>query len=137
MYFMKNFLSHTNIELNTLGAHTHTHLSVKDAIAAIFILLQKGEMGRAYNVANEETYISIYNMAKWFTEKIAQNQISFKVKLDAQKAKQFSEPIKVNMDTTTLKNLGWTPTDNLETMYKKTIAYLEEENSINGNVFGN
>ena len=44
-----------------------------DAINALFYILLKGQKGEAYNVANEATYVSIYELAQFVAKKFNPN----------------------------------------------------------------
>ena len=50
--------------LKTAGTKENSYLYTMDAVTAILTLLVKGENGRTYNVANEETYCSVKDMGK-------------------------------------------------------------------------
>ena len=47
-----------------------SYLSVDDAVSAIFHVLVKAPRNEAYNVANEQTYCSIYEMANLVADKL-------------------------------------------------------------------
>lgn len=63
-YMMRCALEDKNIELKTSGAKENPYLYTMDAATAILTVLAKGERGRSYNAANEETYCSVREMAE-------------------------------------------------------------------------
>ena len=58
-----------DIVLKTKGQTKRNYIDIDDAVNAIFTVLLKGVAGEAYNVANEDTYCSIYEMANMVAEK--------------------------------------------------------------------
>ena len=56
--FARSIIEKRDIILHTKGETVRDYCYSRDAIAAIFTVLIKGEEGEAYNVANEETTIS-------------------------------------------------------------------------------
>lgn len=83
-----------DIMLHTKGETKRSYLYTLDAATAILTVLTKGKSGEAYNTANEDSYCSIYEMAK------------------------------LNLDTSKLKNLGWQATTDLKSMFEKTIRSM-------------
>lgn len=61
-YMMRCALENKNIELKTAGTKENSYLYTMDAVTAILTLLAKGEIGKTYNVANEDTYCSVKDM---------------------------------------------------------------------------
>ena len=102
----------------------HGEIIYKDAVNAILTVLKKGDIGEAYNAANEETYCSIYEMACLVAEKCANNTI--KVIINEAEENQFgyAPVLSMNLDTSKLRELGWMPTCGLERMFNEMIKYM-------------
>ena len=105
-YFGRCVLEQQNIVLKTKGMTERCYLYTTDAVTAILTVLLKGEPGRAYNSADENTYCSIAEMA----ERVAADG-GIKVEYDIQdeKVNGFPQTLYMNLDTKALKNLGWKP----------------------------
>ena len=84
----------------------------------------KGIPGEAYNVANEKTYCSIYEMARLVAEKCANNRINVIVQEDYDGRYGYAPTLHMNLDTKKVKTLGWQPETNLEDMYKSMIESM-------------
>lgn len=95
-----------DIVLKTKGETERSYLYTADAATAILTILLKGAPGAAYNAADESTYCSIAEMA----QKVAQ-QGGIKVQFDLQEKEKcgYPETLYMDLDTTLLKTLGWTP----------------------------
>ena len=103
-YFARCVREKRNIVLKTRGETERSYLYTTDAVTALLTVLLKGEPGKAYNAANEETYCSIAEMA----QKVAQNA-GIKVEYDLQDASVngFPDTLYMNLDTSALRALGW------------------------------
>ncbi len=110
-----------NIILKTKGETKRSYLSVDDAVSAIIILLLSKKSGEAYNAANEDTYCSIYEMARMVADKIANGTIGVEIQEDVTNKSGYAPTLHMNLDTKKLQMLGWSATDDLLTMYEKMI----------------
>ena len=106
-----------NIQLMTDGKSKRMYLDTVDAAQAILMVLFKGNVGEAYNVANKETYCSIYEMAEFVASEISRGNILVQFVKGQGVNNQFSPPHKLLLDTTKIEGLGWQPTTDLKTMY--------------------
>lgn len=117
--FARSALRHENIVLHTTGATRRMYLHTHDAVSAIICLMQKGKSGEAYNVANEDTYISIKEMAEFVRNHFAPTQ---KVIVKIQENTPYLSEIHLRMSTAKICQLGWTPRYGLHNMYNSIIA---------------
>ena len=92
--------------LKTKGETERCYIHASDAVTAILAIMLKGVPGRAYNAGDESTYCSISEMA----EKIAL-EAGIRVEYDIQEGSKngFPKAVYLDLDTTALKELGWTP----------------------------
>lgn len=126
--FVRCAIEEKDIVLHTKGETKRSYLYVTDAVAAILTILLHGENGKAYNVANEETFCSIYEMAKLVSEKIAGNKIAVKIEMADEKKFGYNPVMKMNLDTTRLKELGWCATVALEEMFSRLYDGMKSRN---------
>lgn len=112
-----------NIVLKTKGETCRCYLYTLDAVAAIFAILLNGENKEAYTVANSDTYCSIYEMAK-----LVADEYGIDVVIDEQDISQcgYANTLYMNLDTTKINKIGFIPTCDLKTMYKKMIDAFGE-----------
>ena len=92
------------------------------SIAADYYILKK-----YYNAANEDTYCSIYEMAKLVAEKCAGNKIKVVI-CEQQDVSKFgyAPVLKMNLSTEKLRNLGWQAGTNLEDMFNILIGDMKK-----------
>ena len=114
-----------DIVLHTKGETKRSYLYIADAVRAIFTILLKGENGQAYNVANEETYCSIYEMAKLVANECSQENIDVKIEIDDDIKKfGYAPKLCMNLDTSKIKELGWNAEFDLKNMFLNLIYFM-------------
>lgn len=115
-----------DIVLKTKGETKREYLHVDDAVNAIFTSLIKGRPGEAYNVANEETYCSIHEMAELVADKCAEGRISVRIQEEDGSKYGYAPTLHMNLDTSKFRNLGWIPEHNLEETFKDMITDMNK-----------
>lgn len=103
-YFARCVKEKQDIVLKTKGETERSYLYTADAVTAILTILLKGEAGAAYNVADEETYCSIAEMAQKIADK---NGIGVRFDLQSEAANGYPATIYMDLDTSKLRALGW------------------------------
>ncbi len=126
-YFGRCVNEGQNIVLKTAGETERCYLYTVDAVTAILTILLKGSNGEAYNVADENTYCSIAEMA----ERVA-FEAGIKVEYDIQPpaVNGFPDTLYMYLDTTKLKNLGWKPIGGgktIDVMFGRMIQMMQEK----------
>lgn len=105
-YFNKCIQERKDIILKTKGDTERSFLKANDAASAILTVLLKGEPGKAYNAADEDTYCSIAEMA----ERIARtNGLSVKYDIQDEAVNGYPKPVYMKLSSKRLRNLGWNP----------------------------
>ncbi|MBE6105101.1 NAD(P)-dependent oxidoreductase [Anaerovibrio lipolyticus] len=117
--FLNSAMNGTDIVLLSKGRTKRCYLYLADAATAVITILLKGENGEAYNAANEDTYISIKEMAEMVAKGIAGGTIKVVVKEDEAEAKKFMSELYMNLDTQKLRSMGWSAEVELLDMYKR------------------
>lgn len=126
--FARSAVNGENIVLHTTGESEGNYVYTADAIRAIMLLLVKGESGEAYNIANEQSHTTIRSMAELVAEQIAGGAI--RVVLDIpQDASSlgYAPPVKMWLDASKMRALGWEPTVGLADAYRRMIRYMGEQ----------
>ena len=122
--FAKSVIDKKDIVLHTQGRTKRCYCYTTDAITAIYTILTKGENNTAYNVANKNTYISIYDMAKSLENE------STKVVIEADhKDHGYNPEMQICLDTQKLENLGWSAKTPLDEMFRRLICSMEEDDA--------
>lgn len=125
--FIRASIEKNDIILLTEGKTYRNYLYLADAVTAVLTVLSEGKYGEAYNVANEESYCSIKEMAELVANDISNREIKVVFNFDNKNdTKIFMPQMCMNLDIKKLKKIGWNSNYNLKNMYKRTIISIEE-----------
>ena len=111
-----------DIILHTEGTSARQYLYIDDAVEALITVLLKGCSGEAYNVANEETYISVREMAEFVQKNFNPEH---KVVIQKRDDMGYAPVTKLRLCTQKLRDLGWSPKYGLYEMYDALIKELK------------
>ena len=110
-YFARCSTEKKNIILKTKGETERCYLYTADAVTAILTILLKGEIGQAYNCANEKTYCSIAEMAQTVAKE-AGISVEYQTESETENCTKnyFPKTLYMHLGTEKLRNLGWEST---------------------------
>lgn len=117
--FIRNILNDEDIVMKSRGEQFRSWLYVVDCAVAMLLLLTKGNSGEAYNVANEESNITIRQLAEEIA-KIGNKKVVFDLAENGN-----TTPItKAVFSTEKLNLLGWKPLFSIEEGLAHTIQSM-------------
>lgn len=124
--FARSVIEGHDIVLKTKGETLRNYCYTADAVCALLIILAKGNVGEAYNVANDSTAISIADMAKFVCENFSENKsnVVFDIAEDAMKL-GYNPVVKICLDTNKLESLGYKPKYSLMQMFDRLIKSMK------------
>lgn len=124
--FARSAIEGRDIVLKTKGETFRSYCYITDAVTAILLVLVKGALGEAYNVANKETAITIVDMARLVCENFSdgRSKVVFDFAEDATKL-GYNPVMKICLKTDKLESLGWSAKMLLPEMFERTIASLK------------
>jgi len=122
--FARSVINGTDIVLHTTGESAKPYCYTTDCISAILYILLKGVVGESYNVANQDTYISIKDMAEFLRENFNPD---IKVRIESHPEMGYAPVTKLHLSAKKLMDLGWTPLYNLRNMYKNLLNSMKHE----------
>ncbi len=124
--FARCILEKRDIILKTKGETKRNYLFTEDAAEAILTVLAKGKVGEAYNAANEDTYCSIYQMAQLVADRFGQGKVKVMIEECGDVSHLGYAPVlKMNLDCSKLKALGWRPKTGLEKAFESMIDHMK------------
>lgn len=116
--FARSIVSGKDIILHTKGESAKPYCYTTDCVAAILTILLKGQNGEVYNVANQDTYISIREMAEFLCVNFNPN---VKVSVEEHPEMGYAPVTKLNLSAEKLMALGWRPRYDLKEMFSRLI----------------
>ena len=111
-----------DIVLHTKGDSARPYCYTIDSVSAILYILLKGSDGEAYNVANENTYISARGMAEYVQKNF---NPSISVRVEPGDNFGYAPPTKLRLSSEKLRSLGWTPQYGLMEIFENLTEYLK------------
>lgn len=114
--FAKAIINKENIILHTKGETKRNYCYTTDAVRGIFTILTKGENNNAYNVANENSYCSISEMAHLLEDEYT--KVEYKID---EVNRGYNPTVKIALNTEKLNALGWEAKVNLKEMFERLI----------------
>lgn len=126
--FARSAVRGENIVLHTTGESEGNYVYTADAVRAILMLLVKGESGEAYNIANEESHTTIRDMAQLVAQQIAGGAIEAVLDIPQDASSLgYAPPVKMWLDASKMRSLGWQPTIGLADAYRRMIRYMGDQ----------
>ena len=130
-YIAKCAMKHKNVVLSTTGESRKNYCYTIDAVDGILRILLMGKDGEAYNIANEQTYISVKDMAYQVLARFSKdNLVVCECKPDA----KYPPTTRIRMDVSKLKELGWIPSYGLLDMFDRLILSYGKYDDVEGNL---
>lgn len=114
--FAKAIINKENIILHTKGETKRNYCYTTDAVRGIFTILTKGENNNAYNVANENSYCSISEMAHLLENEYT--KVEYKID---EINRGYNPTVKIALNTEKLNALGWEAKVDLKEMFDRLI----------------
>lgn len=128
--FMKCILTRNDIVMHSDGSAMRPFCYVADAVAAFFLILLNGENGEAYNVCNDQQFISVAELAKVLVSlELGKNLqvVCQKRKLDDNYMENFIN--KANCPSADkLRKLGWKCDYDVYEGFKRVLEHFKKNN---------
>lgn len=119
--FAKAVIKGEDIILHTKGRSMGNYCAIDDALTGIRILLHDGVNGEAYNIVNEDSTMTIAEMAEMVAREVAAGKISIRYDIPETNEYGYAADTKLCLSSEKIMNLGWKPTKNLADMYRDLI----------------
>lgn len=118
----KCVIENKDIVLHTKGDSVGNYVESEDAVNALFILLNYGINGEAYNIANEESTMTVFEMAELVANEIANRKIKVTFDIPESNIYGYAKKTELRLSSSKIRDLGWEPKYNMKDMYEKLIS---------------
>ena len=122
--FITNAVNSDDIIMKSDGLAERAFCYVTDAVAAIFLVMLKGENGEAYNLANETEPMAIRDVAQMISDLFPERNIKvvYEVSTDTSGYCNYKRK---GLNTEKLEALGWKPVVKLKDGLKSTVLSFD------------
>ncbi|MGT2932489.1 NAD-dependent epimerase/dehydratase family protein [Streptococcus catagoni] len=123
---VNNVLRNEDIILKSDGSAERAFCYLSDATCALFLILLDGEIGQAYNVANEDEPVMIRDLADLLVKLFPEKGLKVVFDIPKETSKAYSKMGRTRLNTKKLEKLGWHRDFSLIDGIKNTILSFEE-----------
>lgn len=110
--FIRKAVAGEDIVLKSDGSQTRSYCYVADCASALLHILFYGEKDMAYNVADNDSFVSVRQMAQTIAD-CAGVSLRFEIP-DSAESKGYSTVKAIGLDDSRIRSLGWKPENSLE-----------------------
>ena len=103
------------------------YVNTVDCVAGLLTLLARGEAGCSYNVANEESHGTIYEIAELAGKILGDGRSRVIVDFDESNSSGYAPDVHLQLSSSRLRNLGWEPKTDLAGSFAELGAYMREQ----------
>ncbi|MCO4482013.1 dTDP-glucose 4,6-dehydratase [Streptococcus infantarius subsp. infantarius] len=125
--FLHKGIAGENIILKSTGTQYYSYLYVMDSVSGLLTVLLNGKNGEAYNISDDASDIMLKDLANIIAD-YAGTKVVFEIP-DAIESAGYSKATKARLDSTKLKNLGWTAKYDIQTGIIRTLSMLKTINN--------
>lgn len=126
--FTMQLLNNEKITIQGKGDNLRTFIHVNDVVTAFETILQKGEVGKIYNIGTNDEY-SVMEIAEKLIKMIKgeekSSDIPSKMNISFIKDRDFND-IRYSLDSTLLKGMGWEPIMKFEEGLKDVVEWYRK-----------
>lgn len=126
MQFARSAINGEDIVLHTTGKSVSNFCYTSDSVRGLLTVLTKGRSGEAYNIANDKESRTIGEIAQLVAEKVADKKIKVIFEIPESNTYGYAPDVTLHLSSKKLEALGWKPQVDMESAYKRLIAYLRE-----------
>ncbi|MDC7236536.1 MAG: NAD-dependent epimerase/dehydratase family protein [Sphaerochaetaceae bacterium] len=122
--FIQRITQDKDIIMKSDGLQLRSYIYVSDCVSALFSILLNGECGKAYNVANKNSNVTIREIAQQLANS-SNKKIIFENPSDKERD-SFNPISKSVLDSTKLESLGWKARYNVRDALNRTVSILKQ-----------
>ncbi len=122
--FINKALANEDIVLKSDGSQYYSFLYMSDSVYGLLTVLLKGEDGEAYNISDEESDITLKDLAKLIADN-CHKKVIFELPDEVEKA-GFSKATKARLDNEKLTNIGFEAMYDISEGIYRTITILKD-----------
>ncbi len=123
--FIRNILNHEDIVMKSDGSQVRSYCYVIDTVVGILTILLRGQIGEVYNVANNNSILSIREMADVLAE-IGGQSVIFDIPSTSEK-NGYNPVTRSVLDGNKLESLSWVPYFSFRDGVRETLKIMKKE----------
>ena len=129
--FIKSILNNQDLVIKSDGEAKRAFCYLTDAINAFFLVLFNGKAGEAYNMSNNDCFVSVKELAKILTKKVFKDKGIGIVFNYSEGKYTVNNKGNVSICTNKIYKLGWEPKISIEEGFRRTVRSFQDEINFN------
>lgn len=126
MQFAQSAIHGDDVVLKTRGLSEGNYVNTIDCTIALLMLLANGVTGETYNVANEESHRTIFEVAQLACDVLGDGRSHVVVDVDESNSAGYAPDVHLRLSSAKLRGLGWEPKVSLVQSFDQLGRYLHE-----------
>ncbi|WP_297904340.1 NAD-dependent epimerase/dehydratase family protein [uncultured Parabacteroides sp.] len=118
--FLRNAKKNANVVMKSEGCQVRSYCYVEDCASALLYILLRGINGKAYNIANSDSVLSIKELAELIAQ-AAGVKVMYDIPSNSE-SKGYSKVQRAVLDSSLLESLGWKPQVSLEEGLRRVLG---------------
>lgn len=119
--FISDIVNNRNIVLKSVGTAKRAFCYITDAVSAMFLVMLKGQIGEAYNIANETEEKEIREVADMLVKAFPERGLEVVFDIPKEQSAGYSKMGRVKLNTGKVEKLGWKCNVALKEGIKRTV----------------
>lgn len=121
-YFANSALQNKDITIKSSGKSMGNYVDIRDAIAAILVVSQHGEVGKTYTAVNEDSTMSITDLALLVSKRFSSNKSKVIIENNEIEKQKFAPDTTMKLSSDRLRAIGWHPDYTITNMFDDMIS---------------
>lgn len=121
--FIRKAIEGEDIVLKSAGTQYYSYTYMADAVCGLLYVLLKGEVGEAYNIADDASDIMLKDLAGIIANTVGR-KVVYEIP-DAVESAGYSKATKARLDSQKLQNVGWKALYTIKEGIERTIVMLK------------
>ncbi|CCF28547.1 Putative dehydratase/epimerase (Mannitol) [Leuconostoc citreum LBAE E16] len=121
-YFANSALQNKDIVIKSSGKSMGNYVDIRDAITAILIVSQQGEVGQTYTAVNEDSTMSIAELAFLVSTRFSSKKSKVIIENNEIEKQKFAPDTTMKLSSNKLRTIGWQPDYTITNMLDDMIS---------------
>lgn len=121
-YFANSALKKEDIVIKSSGKSIGNYVDIRDAITAILVISQQGEVGKTYTAVNEDSTMSIADLAKLVSKRFSNEKSKVIIQNNEFEKQKFAPDTTMKLSSSNLRSIGWHPDYTITDMFDDMIT---------------
>ncbi|KAA8368004.1 NAD-dependent epimerase/dehydratase family protein [Leuconostoc carnosum] len=121
-YFANSALQNKDILIKSSGKSMGNYVDIRDALTAILVISQQGDVGKTYTAVNEKSTMSITDLAMLVSNRFSNGKSKVVIQNNSVEKQKFAPDTTMRLSSSNLRAIGWHPDYTITDMFDDMIS---------------